>query len=114
MPPGASGGICALANVLGAPLCQLEHLCRQGRWQEARELQQRLIEPNAAVSGQNPGTSVEGIARMQVPGCYWGAQVGWGDGTVAGTEPRLEAAGGKCQLCCARNSACPGVGHLPD
>lgn len=47
---GASGGICALANVLGAPLCQLEHLCRQGRWQEARELQQRLIEPNAAVT----------------------------------------------------------------
>ncbi|XP_042718894.1 4-hydroxy-2-oxoglutarate aldolase, mitochondrial [Lagopus leucura] len=47
---GASGGICALANVLGAPLCQLEHLCREGRWQEARELQQRLIEPNAVVT----------------------------------------------------------------
>lgn len=66
MSPGASGGICALANVLGAPLCQLEHLCRQGRWPEARELQQRLIEPNAVVSGQDPG-------------CYWEAQVGWGD-----------------------------------
>lgn len=51
--PGASGGVCALANVLGAPLCQLEHLCRQGCWQEARELQHRLIEPNAAVSGQH-------------------------------------------------------------
>ncbi|NXL92230.1 HOGA1 protein, partial [Alectura lathami] len=47
---GASGGICALANVLGAPLCQLEHLCRQGSWQEARNLQQRLLEPNAAVT----------------------------------------------------------------
>uniref|UniRef100_A0A493TQS5 4-hydroxy-2-oxoglutarate aldolase, mitochondrial n=1 Tax=Anas platyrhynchos platyrhynchos TaxID=8840 RepID=A0A493TQS5_ANAPP len=47
---GASGGVCALANVLGAPLCQLESLCRQGCWQEARELQHRLIEPNAAVT----------------------------------------------------------------
>ncbi|XP_035397150.1 4-hydroxy-2-oxoglutarate aldolase, mitochondrial [Cygnus atratus] len=47
---GASGGVCALANVLGAPLCQLERLCRQGCWQEARDLQHRLIEPNAAVT----------------------------------------------------------------
>ncbi|XP_008488643.2 4-hydroxy-2-oxoglutarate aldolase, mitochondrial [Calypte anna] len=47
---GASGGICALANVLGAPLCQLDRLCREGQWQEARDLQQRLIEPNMAVT----------------------------------------------------------------
>ncbi|NXW17030.1 HOGA1 protein, partial [Circaetus pectoralis] len=47
---GASGGVCALANVLGAPLCQLDGLCREGRWQEARELQHRLIEPNLAVT----------------------------------------------------------------
>ncbi|NXI68776.1 HOGA1 protein, partial [Anseranas semipalmata] len=47
---GASGGVCALANVLGAPLCQLECLCRQGCWQEARDLQHRLIEPNTAVT----------------------------------------------------------------
>ncbi|NXJ90780.1 HOGA1 protein, partial [Corythaixoides concolor] len=47
---GASGGVCALANVLGAPLCQLDHLCREGRWQEARDLQHRLIEPNTAVT----------------------------------------------------------------
>ncbi|NWQ94576.1 HOGA1 protein, partial [Burhinus bistriatus] len=47
---GASGGICALANVLGAPLCQLDRLCREGRWQEARDLQHRLIEPNMAVT----------------------------------------------------------------
>ncbi|NXA48651.1 HOGA1 protein, partial [Nothocercus julius] len=47
---GAVGGICALANVLGAPLCQLERLCREGRWQEARDLQHRLIEPNTAVT----------------------------------------------------------------
>ncbi|NXK95049.1 HOGA1 protein, partial [Formicarius rufipectus] len=47
---GASGGICALANVLAAPLCQLDHLCREGKWQEARDLQHRLIEPNMAVT----------------------------------------------------------------
>ncbi|XP_074963521.1 4-hydroxy-2-oxoglutarate aldolase, mitochondrial isoform X2 [Phalacrocorax aristotelis] len=47
---GASGGVCALANVLGAPLCQLDCLCREGRWQEARDLQHRLIEPNMAVT----------------------------------------------------------------
>lgn len=46
--------MCALANVLGDPLCQLDHLCRTGQWQEARDLQHRLIEPNTAVSRQNP------------------------------------------------------------
>uniref|UniRef100_A0A8C3MX13 4-hydroxy-2-oxoglutarate aldolase, mitochondrial n=1 Tax=Geospiza parvula TaxID=87175 RepID=A0A8C3MX13_GEOPR len=35
---GASGGVCALANVLA------------GQWQEARDLQHRLIEPNTAVT----------------------------------------------------------------
>ncbi|XP_005749648.1 4-hydroxy-2-oxoglutarate aldolase, mitochondrial isoform X1 [Pundamilia nyererei] len=47
---GAIGGVCALANVLGQELCELEHLCVSGRWEEARVLQQRLIEPNAAVT----------------------------------------------------------------
>ncbi|KAM9819286.1 4-hydroxy-2-oxoglutarate aldolase, mitochondrial [Syngnathus typhle] len=47
---GAVGGVCALANVLGQPLCDLERLCSSGRWEEARELQARLIEPNAAVT----------------------------------------------------------------
>lgn len=47
---GAVGGVCALANVLGRELCELERLCVSGRWEEARVLQQRLIEPNAAVS----------------------------------------------------------------
>ncbi|KFP71011.1 hypothetical protein N310_05022, partial [Acanthisitta chloris] len=49
---GASGGVCALANVLGAPLCQLARLCREDQWQEACNLQHRLIEPNTAVSRQ--------------------------------------------------------------
>lgn len=47
---GAVGGVCALANVLGPQLCELERLCVGGRWKEARELQYRLIEPNAAVT----------------------------------------------------------------
>ncbi|KAG7486021.1 4-hydroxy-2-oxoglutarate aldolase, mitochondrial [Solea senegalensis] len=47
---GAVGGVCALANVLGQELCELERLCVSGRWEEARVLQQRLIEPNAAVT----------------------------------------------------------------
>ncbi|XP_043971472.1 4-hydroxy-2-oxoglutarate aldolase, mitochondrial [Gambusia affinis] len=47
---GAVGGVCALANVLGQELCELERLCRSGRWEEAKVLQQRLIEPNAAVT----------------------------------------------------------------
>ncbi|XP_021255857.1 4-hydroxy-2-oxoglutarate aldolase, mitochondrial isoform X2 [Numida meleagris] len=67
---GASGGICALANVLGAPLCQLEHLCRQGCWQEARKLQQRLIEPNAAVTRQ---FGIPGLKKaMDLFGYYGG------------------------------------------
>nr|XP_015203329.1 PREDICTED: 4-hydroxy-2-oxoglutarate aldolase, mitochondrial [Lepisosteus oculatus] len=47
---GAVGGVCALANVLGHQVCQLEQLCLAGRWEEARELQYRLIEPNTAVT----------------------------------------------------------------
>ncbi|XP_013889854.1 4-hydroxy-2-oxoglutarate aldolase, mitochondrial [Austrofundulus limnaeus] len=47
---GAVGGVCALANVLGQELCELERLCLSGSWEEARLLQQRLIEPNAAVT----------------------------------------------------------------
>ncbi|XP_001164461.1 4-hydroxy-2-oxoglutarate aldolase, mitochondrial isoform X1 [Pan troglodytes] len=47
---GAVGGVCALANVLGAQVCQLEQLCCTGQWEDAQKLQHRLIEPNAAVT----------------------------------------------------------------
>ncbi|KAM5142320.1 4-hydroxy-2-oxoglutarate aldolase, mitochondrial [Mantella aurantiaca] len=47
---GSVGGVCALANVLGTQLCELERLCINGQWQEARELQYRLIEPNISVT----------------------------------------------------------------
>ncbi|XP_016132058.1 4-hydroxy-2-oxoglutarate aldolase, mitochondrial [Sinocyclocheilus grahami] len=49
---GAVGGVCALANVLGQQVCDLAQLCVSGRWDEARELQYRLIEPNTAVTRQ--------------------------------------------------------------
>lgn len=51
---GAVGGVCALANVLGQQVCELAQLCVSGRWDEARELQYRLIEPNTAVSITSP------------------------------------------------------------
>ncbi|XP_047222817.1 4-hydroxy-2-oxoglutarate aldolase, mitochondrial isoform X3 [Girardinichthys multiradiatus] len=51
---GAVGGVCALANVLGQELCELERLCESGHWEEARVLQQRLIEPNASSCLQKP------------------------------------------------------------
>ncbi|KAM4702826.1 4-hydroxy-2-oxoglutarate aldolase, mitochondrial [Rhinophrynus dorsalis] len=47
---GAVGGVCALANVLGAQVCELERLCLSAQWREAKKLQHRLIEPNAAVT----------------------------------------------------------------
>ena len=64
---GAVGGICALANVLPGPVCQLQQLCTENRWEEAKELQvrvrdvlaellfvlifqHRLIAPNSAVT----------------------------------------------------------------
>jgi len=47
---GAVGGICALANVLPGPVCELQQLCIDQRWQEAKLLQHRLIAPNSAVT----------------------------------------------------------------
>lgn len=126
--PGASGGVCALANVLGAPLCQLDHLCREGRWQEARDLQHRLIEPNVAVSRQHPpgyrGVGVLGHGRaggqqrMEIPGAAGSGVVVQRrqDGTAPGQQakPGWRWQGGKCQPCRARNSLSAGSGHLPD
>nr|XP_008530072.1 PREDICTED: 4-hydroxy-2-oxoglutarate aldolase, mitochondrial isoform X2 [Equus przewalskii] len=56
---GAVGGICALANVLGAQVCQLERLCRTGQWEDAQKLQHRLIEPNTAACPWRPETPQE-------------------------------------------------------
>lgn len=107
MSLGASGGVCALANVLGDPLCQLDHLCRNGQWQEARDLQHRLIEPNMAVSRQNP-MAAEGRGCQAMTEAKNGKSLGlqWVVGCFRGTgwhstlASELSCAGGeKCQPC---------------
>jgi len=47
---GAVGGICALANVLPQQICNLQKLFDEGRYEEAKLLQHKLIEPNSAVT----------------------------------------------------------------
>ncbi|XP_071792851.1 4-hydroxy-2-oxoglutarate aldolase, mitochondrial-like isoform X2 [Asterias amurensis] len=49
---GAVGTVSALANVLPGEMCQLHDLYKNGRLDEAKKLQHRLIEPNSAVSHQ--------------------------------------------------------------
>jgi len=49
---GAVGGVCALANVVPKECCRLADLVRAGDHQAARELQLRLIPPNAAVTSR--------------------------------------------------------------
>ncbi|XP_011806566.1 PREDICTED: 4-hydroxy-2-oxoglutarate aldolase, mitochondrial isoform X1 [Colobus angolensis palliatus] len=71
---GAVGGVCALANVLGAQVCQLERLCLTGQWEDAQKLQHRLIEPNAAVSQWQQGGGVGGVGSL----CpHWSRTQGW-------------------------------------
>lgn len=68
---GAVGGVCALANVLGPQVCELHQLCVSGRWDEATVLQQRLIEPNTAVTR---GLGVPGLkAAMEWFGFHGGS-----------------------------------------
>ena len=47
---GCVGGVCALANVLGRETCELYALAKQGKTEEAKTLQHKLIGPNTAVS----------------------------------------------------------------
>ena len=47
---GCVGGVCGLGNVLGRELCDLERLFNDGKLQEAKELQHRIVAPNACVS----------------------------------------------------------------
>jgi len=47
---GAVGGVCALANVLGREVCQLHELYKQGKMEDAKFLQHKLILPNTAVT----------------------------------------------------------------
>jgi 4-hydroxy-2-oxoglutarate aldolase len=50
MTLGAVGGVAALANIAAEQCCQLYNLAKEGRHEEARQLQLRLIPPNAAVT----------------------------------------------------------------
>jgi len=54
---GAVGGINALANIAPVECCQLYQLAKEGRHEEARQLQLQLIPANSAVT-----------ARLGVPG----------------------------------------------
>jgi len=56
---GASGGVCALANVAPRQTVELYRLAAAGRVAEARALQYRLMAPNAAV------TTTFGIAGLK-------------------------------------------------
>lgn len=49
---GSVGGICALANVLPRPVCDLVSLHRDNKELEAKRLQHLLIGPNTAVTRQ--------------------------------------------------------------
>lgn len=47
---GGVGGVCALANVLGEAVCELQQLEEKDSMKEAIQLQKKLIAPNSAVS----------------------------------------------------------------
>lgn len=47
---GCVGGVCALANVLGDEVCKVQDLFDAKNLEEARDLQQRLVAPNIAVT----------------------------------------------------------------
>ncbi|XP_063431540.1 4-hydroxy-2-oxoglutarate aldolase, mitochondrial-like [Mytilus trossulus] len=47
---GCVGGVLGLANVLGKSCCDLEQLYKDGKMEEAKQLQHRLIAPNMAVT----------------------------------------------------------------
>ncbi|CAD5120196.1 DgyrCDS8769 [Dimorphilus gyrociliatus] len=47
---GCVGGVCALANILGQACCDLEKLFKEGKFEEAKLLQQRLVAPNQAIT----------------------------------------------------------------
>lgn len=48
---GAVGGILSLANTLPGPCCDLYHLFKRGKYEEAKELHFRLVRLNNSISG---------------------------------------------------------------
>ncbi|CAN7988834.1 unnamed protein product [Ixodes hexagonus] len=67
---GAVGGVCALANTLGAEVCELYEKFSRGDKAQARNLQHRLIAPNAGVTKQFGIAGVK--ASMDWLGYYGG------------------------------------------
>jgi 4-hydroxy-2-oxoglutarate aldolase len=67
---GATGGVCALANVAPAQVVELYGLALAGKHAEARALQHRLIAPNAAVTS---GFGIAGLKHAcELVGLYGG------------------------------------------
>ncbi|XP_050719891.1 4-hydroxy-2-oxoglutarate aldolase, mitochondrial-like isoform X2 [Eriocheir sinensis] len=67
---GGVGGVCALANVLGEAVCDLQTLVQQGNMADAVQLQRKLIAPNAAVT---KGFGIPGLKQvMDWKGMYGG------------------------------------------
>lgn len=68
---GAKGAIAALANIAPREVLELQALCEQGRMDEARALQARLVPANTAVTS---GYGVPGLkAALQFVAHYGGA-----------------------------------------
>ncbi|KAL1442030.1 hypothetical protein MTO96_008039 [Rhipicephalus appendiculatus] len=67
---GAVGGVCALANTLGAEVCRLQELHDRGDAKEALNLQHRLIAPNSGVTKRFGIAGVK--ASMEWFGLYGG------------------------------------------
>lgn len=67
---GCVGGVFALANSLGGPLCDLYSLYSKGKFEEACELQYKLIAPNMAVTKR---FGIAGVKySMNLTGYYGG------------------------------------------
>lgn len=67
---GAIGGVLALANIAPQQCCDILGLFKNGKLEDARELQLRMIAPNMAVTAQ---FGVPGLkAAMEMVGLYGG------------------------------------------
>jgi 4-hydroxy-2-oxoglutarate aldolase len=67
---GASGGVLALALIAARELCEIDALARQGRWDEARGIAQRIAVAERGVSGPY---GIGGLkAALDLQGLYGG------------------------------------------
>ena len=67
---GAVGGVLALANVAPQSCLDIHHLFRAGRWDEAADLQRRMIPVNAAITARY---GIAGLkAALDMLGYYGG------------------------------------------